>query len=110
MRMTIYAFILVFLPPLTGTSLAAEEGCYDLPKENPERNFASDYPYPISMRWNIVKALENKLLELGEISKPRQDDRRPMPQSRILQLQQKLGLRESGCINWELVNSFLATG
>lgn len=98
-----YAFTLILS---VGTT--ADASCYDYVAQDPLLPFAADYPYPMTMQWNIVAIVEAWMLEEGIMSMPRKTSRHRLPVAYIKEAQQRLGIEESGCIDIDFVN--LITG
>lgn len=85
-----------------GTS--AEASCYDYVTPDPQLPFATDYPYPMTMQWNIVALVEAWMLEEGIMSQPRSTSRHRLKASHIREAQKRLELEETGCLDLEMVN------
>ena len=81
--------------------------CYTFVVERSELKFAKDYPYPLNLRTNLVSRFEEKMIQNGDLSKPRSDFLRRLPRDPIMKIQRRLGLRETGCITKELVELYL---
>lgn len=86
---------------------AVEASCYDYIAPNPQLPFATDYPYPMTMQWNIVAIVEAWMLEEGIMPRPRKTSRHHLKEPYIREAQRHLGLEENGCISIEMVNMII---